>query len=110
MNDSPKPIFAKNDENDENNNNENNRVVFSYDDIIKSMPTNTVNKPDINLSKTLTERRWRFFKYGDRKLIEISKKEPMKERLYIDILGNWIQFDVPKIWDTYLVLEKYCYV
>jgi uncharacterized protein (DUF1499 family) len=101
-------IFAINKNEDKND--EDDRIIFSYDDIMKSIPKNSFNKPNIKLLKTMTERRWRFFKYGDRKLVEISKKEPMKDRLYIDIYGKWIHYSVPDIWDKYLISEKYYYV
>lgn len=102
------PIFAINENEDKNEKDD--RIVFSYDDIMKSIPKNSVDKPNIKLSSVMTERRWRFFKYGDRKLVEISKKEPMKDRLYIDIYGKWIHYSVPDIWNKYLVIEKYYYI
>lgn len=89
------------------------QMILSLQDIIKSIPQNSVKKPDINLQKTHTEWRWRFFNLKERKLIEISKLSPSfteTERLYMDNTGKWIKYNLKGNWNQFLTETRYCYV
>jgi hypothetical protein len=82
------PTKSNNNKVDQIDQNEN-CVCLSIHDIKKSIPTNTISSPDIKLSKTHTEWRWRFFNINGRKLIEMSCKHPNKKRSFMDTSGEW---------------------
>ena len=57
------------------------------------------------------EWRWRYYDINSRKMIEISRKEPDKKRIFIDSAGKWINnYVLDTTWDKYIVSEKYIYV
>lgn len=97
------------------NNVSDNKVCLSYEEIINSMPKNTLDVQNIELSKKYTEWRWRFFDYNGRKLIEISKKCPNSAKIrYINNNGEWITDENTdtiddNIWGKYVKTTKYYY-
>ena len=85
-------------------------MILDINDIMKTIPNNAINKPDCELGKTNTEWRWRFFNVKGRKLIEISKKNPNHERMYVNNTGSWINYnDISNKWDKFLVRVAYHY-
>jgi hypothetical protein len=60
------------------------------------------------LPKDVTEWRWRFFKIGERKLVEMSYYDGTN-RIYVDSSGNMINYDLDPLWDKYVVKTLYCY-
>lgn len=83
--------------------------VLDYNDIIKTIPCGYVKTEIIN-NNDASEWRWRFFDFNGRKLVEISKKEPNKARLYIDNKQNWVISYVDEYWDKFVVETYYYYI
>ena len=85
---------------------------ITYTSIMETIPeTKTKIKIDNWQKKYTTEWRWRFFDLKGRKLIEISKMEPNKERMYMENTGKWIKYTlVSPAWDRFLIESKYCYI
>ena len=90
--------------------NDDSQVILSYQDIIKNIPKEAINQPNLILQKTHTEWRWRFFDLKGRKLVEISKLEPNKDRTYMDNTGKWVKYTLVGGWDQFLIESKYCYI
>lgn len=84
-------------------------MTLSLNDIIKAIPENATKHPLEHLQKDHTEWRWRFFDLKGRKLIEISKKSPNCDRIYVDNTGGWTQCELKGNWDKYLTDTRYCY-
>jgi hypothetical protein len=95
----------------ENKNDQNNKVL-NLADILNVIPADHSKEPNNELQKTHIEHRWRFFNINGRKIIEISKKKPNEQRLYVDNTnGEWITHNELDIeWNNFLVDVKYCYV
>jgi hypothetical protein len=90
-----------------------NQMILSLQDIINSIPSNSVKGPNSNLQKTHTEWRWRFFDIKGRKLIEISKLPPSSpdtQRIYMDNTGNWVKYTLKGNWNQFLIDTRYCYI
>lgn len=107
-------IFVKQTEikkNNNGNNNNNNDNVLSKNEIIKSIPKPFFQKEDSILSQINIEWRWRFFKIPNKKneVVEISYKHPNKKRKYINSSGEWVERDIGKEFDQYIVEEFYHY-
>lgn len=86
-------------------------LILSYEEIQKIIPANTIDHSDDSKlrSRLYSEWRWRFFDIKGRKLIEISRKYPNKEREYIDNTGKWINYSIDPSFDEYVVKTKYYY-
>ena len=83
---------------------------MSLNDIIKSIPPNSIKRPNTYLQTSHTEWRWRFFEIKGRKLVEISKKHPNGERIYMNNMGKWISnLELNDNWDQFLTDTKYFY-
>jgi len=82
---------------------------LSISEIEKSIPSNSLNKPDPNLQNTHTEWRWRFFNINDSKKVEISKKDPLTKRQYKLPNGEWIEYDMDNYYDKYVYKSCYYY-
>lgn len=85
---------------------------FSFNNIIKSIPLKYVLlTPNDNLlsQNTHLEWRWRFYKIDNLQLIEISKLEYTKNRLYMNAAGDWIEYDIDKTFDQYIIKTFYYY-
>lgn len=86
------------------------KIILNYNEIMKSIPKNAKCNSEEELKNTYIEWRWRFFNINGRKLIEISKKEPNKEREYINNNGQWVKYTLDKFWEKYITDIKYHYV
>jgi hypothetical protein len=84
-------------------------TILKLSEIMKTIPKNTKDKQDSELSKKYVEWRWRFFDVNGRNLIEISRKDPNGERLYTDKNGSWIHFQLDNKWEKYLKKSLYYY-
>ena len=84
---------------------------LTKDEVIKSIPKGALKKKDNNLSTLNTEWRWRIFKIPNKEndLIEISFKKPNDKRMYIDKEGKWINSEVGKEFDNFVIDEYYVY-
>lgn len=106
-----KTIFTK--ANDDVNNVESEYIKLSEHDINTIIPKEAKNKKDVNLSKTHTEWRWRYFMINvdkkDKKFIEISTKMVDKDRIYKTRDGKWSKYNMSPEWDKYVIKEKYYY-
>lgn len=80
------------------------------DSIQLSIPENSVNTPDLEMEKTQTEWRWRFLKFGNKEVVEISFKKPTDlQRTFMNKFGDWVKTDIGKTYDTYVIKEMYNY-
>jgi hypothetical protein len=86
-----------------------NKIILSLENILKTIPNYSSSVPNKELQKTHTERRWKFFEIDNRKLIEISQKNPNEDRLYLNSAGQWIKFKMDNCWDHFLIDVKYYY-
>jgi hypothetical protein len=85
------------------------KPVLLLEHINRSIPPTATTKPDPRVAMTHTEWRWRFFEIGERKLVEISKKEPNQPRQYIDASQQWVEQTVDEQLDKWVVRVLYCY-
>ena len=101
-------VFAKK-KPDENNNSD--KKILSKDEILSSIPENTLDYEDKNLSLTKIETRWRIFQIPEfeNEVIEISYKIPNQERLYMSQNGKWINYTLSAIYDKYVIKSYYLY-
>lgn len=60
--------------------------------------------------ETHTEWRWRFFNIYNKKYVEISKKEPNKKRVFIDLEGKWSNCCIDDCFKQYIAETYYCYL
>ena len=84
-------------------------IVLSAKDLAKSIPQNATYNCLDPLPANCIEWRWRFFKIGDRKLVEVSHFDGNK-RIYTDYNGNKIEYNMNDEWDRFLVKTLYAYV
>lgn len=84
-------------------------MILSIKDISQSIPMTSYSSPNPELQKTHTEHRWRFFDLKGRKLIEISRQSPGRDRIFVDNKGNWINFELKGNWDQFLIDTRYYY-
>lgn len=84
-------------------------VILSMKDILASIPQTATKDRDLLKENTHVEWRWRFFDLKGRKLIEISRKEPDKDRIYVDNKGNWINFILKGNWEQFMTDSRYYY-
>lgn len=107
-----KTIFAKVNDNDET---EQKYIKLSEHDIDTIIPKEAKNEIDVELSKTHTEWRWRYFRIiinnKVRKFIEISNKKVDSDRLYKTRDGKWSNDNngMGSEWDKYVTKTKYYY-
>jgi hypothetical protein len=80
-------------------------------DVLSSIPENYVTKPDTELSKTMIEWRWRFFKLPNKsnEVVEISYKAPNQNKKYVNNKGEWVESSDINIFDAFITSEYYCY-
>jgi hypothetical protein len=83
-------------------------TILSSKDLAKSIPQNVTTQSIVPLPPGLVEWRWRFFKIGERKMVELSHYDGNK-RLYTDYNGNKIEYEISDEWDKYIVKTLYAY-
>lgn len=89
------------------------RKVLPKNDIMDSIPKNSLNEEDKNFALTKTETRWRIFKFPniENEIVEISQKNPNNERLYLNQNNKWhkkIDYDDNK-YNKYMIKKYYHY-
>jgi hypothetical protein len=84
-------------------------TVLSSKDIASSIPQNASTTQLNKIPLNSVEWRWRFFKIGERKMVEVSFYDG-QNRIYMDYMGNRIPFDMDNSWNQYVVKVLYAYV
>lgn len=80
------------------------------DSVHSSIPENSLSSPDLEMGKIKTEWRWRFLKLHNKEIVEISYKKSLDtKRTFMNKFGDWVQRDVDKMYDTYVIKELYDY-
>lgn len=104
-------IFIKKNNNKNNSNKNSTRKILPKEQILKSIPENAKTEQNNELEKTHMEIRWRIFKFPniENEIIEMSQKEPEKERLYMNQKGEWIKYSDNNKYNQYLVKQFYHY-
>ena len=83
---------------------------LSYNNIVKSIPTNSYKSEQKELlKKGLKEWRWRFIKLDRHMKVEISCNEINKHRLYLLDNGDWVKRKISDIYDDFVVKQYYYY-
>ncbi len=78
--------------------------------ILDTIPKTATNEPIEDWEKTNnTEWRWRFLEYNNKMIVEISYRNKNKNRMYCNKYGKWVERDVPKDYDKFVVKEFYYY-
>jgi hypothetical protein len=86
-------------------------VTISREELMSTIPDDAVKVPDIKKADKHREHRWRIIKLPDREaeLIEISVKDPDKNRIFISQNGTWIEYSESHLYDKYVTDEYYYY-
>jgi hypothetical protein len=84
---------------------------LTYTSILESIPENKVNNPIQNWqTKYKTEWRWRFLKFDNRHVVEISYLDRNSNvRMYFNKYGKWVNESVAKVYNQYIDKEYYAY-
>jgi hypothetical protein len=83
---------------------------ISKNEIINSIPKDSLKTVNLDLAKIKTEWRWRFFKILNKNdIIEISFKKPNENRKYINRNSEWIDYTLGDEYDQYVVDSYYHY-
>lgn len=84
---------------------------LTYTNILETIPDNKMEKRLDNWkNKYKTEWRWRFLKFDDRHVVEISYIDSTSsKRLYFNKFGEWVTRDVPIMYDQYIDKVYYAY-
>lgn len=75
--------------------------------VYKTIPKDSFKEPHDN--KTKTEWRWRFLQFGPSIKVEISKKKPNEDRLYLNGKNEWVKRDIDLRFDKYVTKSYYYY-
>jgi len=85
----------------------------SYEQILKTIPEGSHTEPQMQDSNTKIELRWRFLNIpinGQiKKVVEISKQEPNKQREYLNKYQKWVTQTIDPIFDQYVTQQYYYY-
>lgn len=87
---------------------QNNKVTFT--NIMDIIPDTSTQQPMIDWEKlNKIEWRWRFLKFDDKHVVEISYKLPdLTKRMYFNKNEEWVIREVPSDYDIY-VYDQYFY-
>jgi hypothetical protein len=86
------------------------KCKLCYQSIIENIPEPYYKKPDIIKRKELIEWRWRFYNIENKKIAEISFYDPTSnKRLYVNSVGDYVERDIPEIYNQYIIDEYYYY-
>lgn len=85
------------------------KIILSKNDLFKVIPNNCSDIKLRHLMSNNIEWRWRFYEINGHTLIEISKKYPKSNRLFLDYNGNWIEYKLDISVKKYIVGKKYYY-
>jgi hypothetical protein len=87
-------------------------IILNKLEVVNTIPKNCLKQKNLELAKTKIEWRWRIFKipeHSTNELVEITKKTPNEERLYINKYGDWINYKMDDNFNKYVVNEYYVY-
>ena len=88
---------------------ENKLVTFT--NIVDNLPKGcTIIKDNKWKNKKKIKWRWRFMKFDNKSIVEISYKYPNDNRIYFNKQGNWVHRQVPKIYNQFVEKIVYYYV
>jgi len=106
-----KNIFIKQDEINSNNTDISGKVT--YTNIMSTIPQGYKLEPINNWQENYsTEWRWRFLQLTKNKMsVEISKiNRKNEDRVYLNRYKKWVNRDVPKEYDSYVIKTCYYYI
>ena len=85
---------------------------ITYTNIIDNLPKGYTIVKDTNWKTNKQIKwRWRFLKFDDKTIVEISYKYyDDSRRVYFNKSGNWVYRQVPKVYDQYVTKKIYYYV
>ncbi len=110
-----KNIFIRRDEIQNCNSSRSNSSIdisgkLAYSDIYKTIPEGSLKTPVDNWEEhKLVEWRWRFMKFGDKKIVEISQQAYNDKRKYFNNFGQWVHKDISSKYDKYVDEQYYFY-
>lgn len=83
----------------------------TYTNLMEIIPSNKLQSPLTNWkNKYKTEWRWRFLKFINKEIIEISYiKYNSDTRIYFNRYGEWVHRNIDSIYDQYVDKEYYYY-
>lgn len=93
----------------DNDNNEGFRIIMSFDDIENTIPKDSIDYPQLFYQLFYTENRWRYFNINNQIYIEISQKEPYKERMFLSQNGDWTEYKIDPNMDKFIIKQKFYY-
>lgn len=84
---------------------------ITYTNIMEIIPPNSLNKPLVNWQTMYkTEWRWRFLKFSDKKVVEISyTTNTFNKRIYYNKFGQWVERNEESMFDKYVIEQYYYY-
>ena len=92
---------------------------LNYKDILESIPEDKYENEQEELKKDHLCWRWRFLKISDKQIVEISITTPEtiddnghvipSAIKYIDKYGKWVNHDIDKSFDKYVVKQYFYY-
>lgn len=87
------------------------KISLSKNEVFEMIPKNALRQPNNTLSETMQEMRWRIFKFPNKEneMIEISIKNPIGERMYMNNEGKWKESKVPDELDVFITDTYYIY-
>lgn len=88
-----------------------NRTVIELDKLNKIIPKNNYLQPQINLRETMTEWCVTTYMINQKKYITICMKKPdMTKRIYFNIMGDRILYELKPLYEQFVVSNIYWYV
>ena len=84
-------------------------IDIDINDVYSTIPKDNLKIPDRELKKTHIEWRWRFLRFGENLVVEISRYLPKNnKRFYLNNKKEWVTRNISSSYDKYVV-EKYYY-
>lgn len=86
-------------------------IVLSKYEVMQTIPTIALLKPDNDAIKISKELRWRIFKlpHKENEIIEISYKLPNEPRMFMNNVGKWVNREIDEKYNHFLIKEYYVY-
>ena len=84
---------------------------ITHTNILESIPDNCLSTRLDKIPNNYTEWRWRILEFTDGKqVLEISYYKSMfKNRIYFNKYGDWVEREISKEYDEYVIKEYYYY-
>lgn len=88
------------------------KKILSKDEILSSIPNNSLKSEDKNLQMIKTECRWRIMKFDniENEIIEISIKKPNEKRLFVNQNNEWIEHEENNNYDKFVIESFFYYI